>query len=90
LAAVGSFPSQIISENTTVNEGIKVSMGDYFGNGGAGIATGKIYALFPKGASANSFTKIEWRPLSENLDEKSFIDSLLPNKDDVSGPLYYL
>ena len=90
LAAVGSFPSQIISENETVNEGIKVSMWDYFGNGGAGIAKGKVYTLFTKTASANSFTKIEWKPLDRDLDEEDFIDSLLPNKDDVSGPLYYL
>ena len=90
LAAVGSFPSQILSENAAVSDGIRKSMWDFFAGNGTEVAVGKIHNLFPKDASANSFTKTEWHPVTTNITEENFIDNLMPNKDDVSGPLYFL
>jgi hypothetical protein len=46
--------------------------------------------LFPTGGAAKSFIEVTDRPLSNPLSFDKLVDNLMPNKDDVSGPLYYM
>jgi hypothetical protein len=49
-----------------------------------------IFDLFPKDGAANSFTRTTKIPLNKPITNTGFVDILMPNKDDVSGPLYYM
>ena len=90
LSAVWAFPSQIVSNDENVKEGVEISMKKFFDTDGMSIATGEIYELFPKGEAANSFTRMVGFSLEKEITKENFFDILMPNKDDVSGPLYYL
>ena len=91
LSAVWAFPSQIISQNKTVEGSIDANMRQYFDDEGMKkVSFWKIYELFPKTEWANSFTKMVKFPLDGDLTREKLFDSLMPNKEDVAGPLYYL
>ena len=98
LSAVWAFPAQIIGwNNENVQESIEKSMEQYFGYDGQseweildlfpknmqtnGILTGIMYQLSSSYESNNG-----WKPLTK----KKFFDSLIPNQNDVSWPLYYM
>ena len=89
LSAVGAFPSQIISKSELVENGFRYSMRE-FTDGGSASVKAKILDLFPKNGAANSFMDITKIPLNNPLSNTELVDNLMPNKDDVSGPLYYM
>lgn len=92
LTAVGAFPSQVLSRSEDVNEWINFTMRDFGDSEGAGAekTRGIIFDLFPKDGAANSFTRTTWIPLDKPISNTWLVDILMPNKDDVSGPLYYM
>lgn len=89
LTAVGAFPSQILSKSEDVKEWMDVTMRE-FNEGGMEVNQQMILDLFPKDGAANSFTRTTKIPLKKPLSNTGLADSLMPNKDDVSGPLYYM
>ena len=89
LSAVGAFPAQIISSVSDVELSIEQSVKDYMG-GGWDVISSKLYTLFPEDGKANSFTKVTKVSLNKPVDKKNFFDSLVPNENDVAGPLYYM
>ena len=89
LSAVGAFPSQVLSKNERLNKWIQVSMSD-FNNRGSNVVDGQLRNLFPENGAANSFVETTKIPLNKSVTNEELFDSLMPNKDDVSGPLYYM
>ena len=89
LSAVGAFPSQVVSKSESVHDGIKHSM-KQFTDWDSGAVKGKVIDLFPTGGAAKSFIEVTDKPLSNPLSFDKLVDNLMPNKDDVSGPLYYM
>ena len=83
LTAVWSLPAQIISENEKLEEAVELSLKN-FGS------WWNVYELFSEDGSANGFTKTVKVSINKNLTNKEFIDEILPKKDSVSGPLYYM
>ena len=90
LSAAWALPSQIISNSEYTEESIEKSMADFLGGGGDEVVYWKIHNLFPEDAAANSFTETKIVSLNKSMTKENMIDALLPNKDDVSGPLYYM
>ena len=90
ISAVWAFPSQIISQNKNVEESIISNMREYFDDTGTEVVFLKIHDLFPEDGAANSFTKTTQLSLNGTLTKEKFFDNLMPNKNDVAGPLYYL
>lgn len=89
MSAVGAFPAQIVSNDEYTEEGIKKSMRDFFDDGGE-ISYGKTYNLFSRESEASSLVEFKTVPIDWNMSQENIFDALLPNKDDVSGPLYYM
>jgi len=49
------------------------------------------YSLFHPNEEKKSFvTEIRNVPLNRKITRKELFDEIMPNADDVSGPLYYL
>lgn len=84
LTAVWSLPAQVISENENLEKTISDSKEILFWDGG------KIYNLFPEDGAANSFSKTVTVSVDNHLTDEQFLDELLPKKDSVAGPLYYM
>ena len=92
LAAAWAFPSQVISETPSVEESIKTNIKDHFKNGFDSVVShGKEINLFPDGSLALTLESkdIEVEPGNGVTSEQVF-DSLMPNANDISGPLDYL
>ena len=89
LSAVGALPFQVLSKNDNLEESINKSMSEFFDDGGS-IAYGKIHNLFPEGSVTNSFIETKDSSTVGTISKDNLMDSLLPNKDDISGPLYYM
>lgn len=90
MSAVWAFPAQVLSKDENFLEGIEKSMKDFFAEDGVSIAKGKLFSLFPKDGAANSFTQTKIISLDTTVTEEKFLDNLMPNQNDVSGPLYYM
>lgn len=90
LSAVGAFPAQIISSVDDVKISIEQSVKDYMGGSDWKVISSKLYTLFPEDGKANSFTKVTKTSLVKPVDQEKFFDQLVPNQDDVAGPLYYM
>lgn len=92
LTAVGAFPSQVLSMSEDLNEWINLTMNDFTDGNPSNTEKTKamIFDLFPKDGAANSFTRTTKIPLNKPITNTGFVDILMPNKDDVSGPLYYM
>ena len=90
LAAVGSFPEQVISESPYVEWSLKMSMSEYLDSSRNYVEKGKEFKLFSKDWKSNSFIGSENVKLYHPEKVEDLISSLMPNPDDVSGPLYYL
>ncbi len=89
MSAVWVLPSQVLSQNSHLKEWIDVSMRDFF-DGNGNVVKGKYFSLFSEDATANTFIKWADAPVEKPITQTWFVDILLPNKDDVSGPLYYM
>lgn len=83
LTAVWSLPAQIVSENENLNNAILSWIGKF------GTWT-NVYNLFPEWGAANSFTEMWQIWFNGNLNEEQLMDEILPKKDSVSGPLFYM
>lgn len=90
LSAVWALPFQVISKDDYLEKSIEKSMSDFFDDWGETIAYGKIHNLFPSDSAANSFIENKIEPINGSMSKDNLIDILLPNKDDISGPLYYM
>ena len=90
LVAVSSFPSQIISENNSVQDSFSVTLKDYMDPQLVSVTTGVFYSLVPKDAKASNFIQVRKFNVDEPITREAFFDELMPSADDVSGPLYYL
>ena len=89
MSAVWALPSQVLSQNSYLKEWIDVSMRD-FTEGNKDVVKGRLFSLFSEDATANTFTKWTNISLEKPITQTWFVDSLMPNKDDISGPLYYM
>ena len=89
LAAAGAFPSQVISENPYVEWAIKSSLSAYLGPSRDYVETGTQLTLFSQDGSESSFLESENVKLVHHQTFTGLVDALMPNADDVSGPLYY-
>ncbi len=97
LVTVGSFPSQIVSENPKVEEYFEVSISDYLqielkdGKTLWDIINGVKYSLFLTDENRSKYIKeVKTVPLDKKITKKELFDEIMPNADNVSGPLYYL
>jgi hypothetical protein len=93
LAAAGSLPAQIISQNSSVEEGIYKSIREYFKSGSSdegvtfadnNLTFAKINNLFPKDSKSSEFITSSLVKLNKPVDEKTFFDSLVPNADNIA------
>ena len=90
LAAAWSFPSQVLSESQYTEESLQKSLKDSLWDWWKNIS------LFPKDAKESSFLKTSTFELDKSkikwtwTDVEKLIDSLMPNQDDVSWPLYFI
>ena len=89
LVAAWSFPSQIVSGSDEVEDALKKSLPKFIGSDGK-VSKVKRISLFPKTAWATNLYKVEYYDADESQSISWFIDKLMPNADDVSGPLYYI
>lgn len=89
LAAAGSFPSQVLSESPYAENAMKTSLREYLNSNGD-VGQGKQVSLFPKDQDASSL--IESKPVSlVNVESLTgLVDTLMPNADDISWPLYFI
>ncbi len=95
LSAVGAFPAQVISGSPYVQQAVEQNLSDYLGdsnrnNGALKIENGKEISVFPKDGKMKGFVTSNWVKLEEPKEFERLLDSLTPNADDVSWPLYYL
>ena len=90
LTAAWSFPSQIISSSRTAEESFRSSLGDFLNGKNVKKDAWKLVELFPTNASANGIMKTYPFEFSWSMDDEQLIDSILPNSESVSWPLYYI
>ncbi len=97
LVAAGSLPSQVVSEYPELEKDFTFAINDYLeiptddGRSLWDIARGVNYSLFHPNEETKSFvTEIRNVPLDRKITRKELFDEIMPNADDVSGPLYYL
>lgn len=92
LSAVGAFPSQVLSKNVSLKEWIAFSLREFTDGDPEHITAVRwaIKDLFPEDGAGTSFIRVTKIPLEHWVNTGELLDSLLPNKDDVSGPLYYM
>jgi len=85
LVAAWSFPAQIISESSYAEESMKQSLKSSFGSGC------KVLSLFSEYAKASNFLEVKNCELDGgSLNEKQLLDTILPNQEDISWPLYFI
>jgi len=84
LVAAGSFPSQVISQNKTFQEKFEAPIDDMLNSWQT-----KRMDLFPNKAGANKLLDIQ-NVSREHKSKKELYDSLMPNADTISWPLYYM
>ncbi len=89
LSAVWSFPSQVISGDPYLERSYEESLNEYITPIDSYTGAGKELSLFPKNWQAN-FLKTTYVTLKEQPKVENLVDSLMPNPDDVSWPLYYI
>ncbi|MBO7505190.1 hypothetical protein J6T66_03490 [bacterium] len=66
-------------------------MRDFFKDGTGVIQNGKVFELFSTSTATNTFIKLaDGKPLDKAMTEEEFLEALLPNENDVSGPLYFM
>ena len=92
LVAAGSFPAQVISKSEDLGESIHRSINDYLRDNNEEIneKAWKLFVLFPTNAQSEQFIKTYPITLTWSLTEEELFDNILPNRDSVSWPLYYL
>lgn len=101
IVAAGSLPSQLVSESPEIEESVLVSLKNYLD--GASEVTGwkekdfedftswLKFSLFPKNKWAANFITIERDiSLDKAITKEDMFDTLMPNEENVSWPLYYL
>ena len=86
LVAVWSLPAQITSKTPEIEEGFKKSLSDYIDQDFS-LTTWLELRLFPQNWN---FLENVYIPTERTKTKEEIIDALLPNAEDVSGPLYYI
>ena len=81
LVAAWSFPSQMISESPYVEWSIKKSLEQVAWKG---------VSLFPKDWKATSFIETFPIQIDWEITDKKVLDAIMPNQEDVAGPLYFI
>lgn len=89
LAAAGSFPSQVLSQSSYTEAAMKASLSKYL-NSDWDVVQGRKISLFPKNQDANSLLDTKKVDLVSVESFTGLVDSLMPNADDVSWPLYFM
>ena len=89
LAAAGSFPSQVLSQSPYAESAMKASLSDYLSPTWE-VNRGKQISLFPKSQDANSLLDTKEVKLVSIESFTGLVDTLMPNADDVSWPLYFI
>lgn len=97
LVAAGSLPSQVVSEYPKLEEDFNFAINDYLelevndGKTFWDVVKGVQYSIFSPNETKKSFiTEIRTVPLDRKITRKELFDEIMPNADNVSGPLYYL
>lgn len=85
LAAVWSLPSQVISQNTNLESAMKASFW-----WGETLNKWIEVSLFSKDAKASSFIDIHETNLETPISFDNYLDSIMPNPDNVAWPLYFM
>lgn len=89
LSAVWSLPSYILAKNSEMQKDMRISLSEFVDQN-FNVTSGVDYILFPNDWSNSSFLEKPSVPIVWNVSKEKFIDMLMPNSDDVSGPLYYI
>ena len=90
LAAAWSFPSQVLSVSPYVESAMKKSLSDYLDANEKEVVQGKEISLFPRDQNASSLLNTKTVKLVYAETFTGLVDSLMPNADDVSWPLYFI
>ncbi len=90
LAAAWSFPSQVLSVSPYVESAMKKSLSDYLSANEEEVVQGKEISLFPRDQNASSLLNTKTVKLVYAESFTGLVDSLMPNADDVSWPLYFI
>ena len=89
LAAAGSFPSQVLSQSPYAEDAMRTSLSAYLNSNGE-VGQGKKVSLFPKDQDASSLLETKMVSLVNIESFTGLVDTLMPNADDVSWPLYFI
>ena len=90
LVAAWAFPSQVISRSPTINDSIKQSLAPHFVDNSKDANRVRVITLFPGGKSSTLLKTEDIKAEGNGLDFDRVLDGLLPNDEDVGGPLYYM
>ncbi len=90
LSAVGAFPSQVISSSPYVKWSLEMSMPEYLNPSFNYVETGTEYTLFSKNWDKSNLLESTNVQLLHPQTLSGLVDSLMPNADDVSWPMYYI
>ena len=90
LSAVWSFPSQVISGNPSLGKTYEESLVKYLTPIWQWTGEGKELSLFPKEGKESNLLETKNIKTKYPVSVTGLVDSLMPNDDDVSWPLYYI
>lgn len=85
LAAAWSLPSQVVSENKNLESALKKSF--WWKDS---LSKWIEISLFSKNAKASSFIDVHEFNLDTPITFDTYVDSIMPNPDNVAWPLYYM
>ena len=89
LVAAWSFPSQVISQSKYIEDWVVDNLKEHFSEDGK-IAKGLEITLFPNN-QASDLLHVEPKDIALNNESKEgLLDKLMPNAENVSGPLHYI
>ena len=90
LVAAWSFPSQVIAWSDEVEWSIKISLKKFLSSDGEVVEKVERITLFPEAAGFTGLFAQNYIQVEAPQDVTGVIDKLMPNADDVSGPLYFI
>lgn len=91
LAAAWSFPSQVVSENPYVQGSVRETLTSYFWDDWNGkINMWKEITVFSKNQYVSNYIQTNTVELAAPVEKEALIDSIMPNSEDVSWPLYFM
>ena len=90
LSAAGAFPSQVISDNPYIGTKVKTTLSEFIKLQDNQVVTGMKITFDESAKNGWRYVKTDYVEVANKQAFTGFIDSLMPNADDVSWPLYYI